>query len=65
MYLLCQHHIKVWPIPHCYPKLQTQDKRSARLNIELTWESPRGSLRRMPGHGVCRGVMGWQWSLSP
>ncbi len=63
MCLLCLCHVKVWPIPH---RSSSRTKtHSARLNTELTWASPRGSLRRMPGHGVCRGALGWQWSLGP
>lgn len=65
MYLLCLCHVEVWPILHCSPEFQTQDTHSARLNMELTWESLRASLRRMPGHGVCRRASGWQWSLGP
>lgn len=57
MYLLCLSHVEVWAIVHRSPELQIQDTQSARLNMELTWESPRGSLRRMPGHGLCRGAV--------
>lgn len=65
MYLLCLYLIEVWSIPRHLPQLQTWCTHSARLNMELMWESLRGTIRRMPGHGVCGGALGWQWSLGP
>lgn len=46
-HLLCLYLAEVWP-----PSLAVcPDASGARLNTEPMWESPRGTRRRMPGHG--------------